>query len=81
MNKWSFEKFILDLIFLTLGCSSLAFGITSIFTAKWTYNWWRDGCFNRAFRTYRSALYNCVLYCFSEYPCELSDIYWKSGRA
>jgi len=30
MNKWSFEKFILDLIFLTLGCSSLAFGITSI---------------------------------------------------
>lgn len=30
MNKWSFEKFIMDLIFLTLGCSSLAFGVTSI---------------------------------------------------
>ena len=30
MNKWSFEKFFMDLIFLTLGCSSLAFGVTSI---------------------------------------------------
>lgn len=30
MSKWSFEKFIMDLIFLTLGCSSLAFGITAI---------------------------------------------------
>ncbi len=30
MNKWSIEKLIGDLIFLTLGCSSLAFGITAI---------------------------------------------------
>jgi len=30
MNKLSFEKFFLDVIFLTVGCSSLAFAITSI---------------------------------------------------
>jgi len=30
MKKWSIEKFIWDVIFLTLGCSSLAFGITAI---------------------------------------------------
>ena len=30
MSKWSFEKFFMDLIFLTLGCSSLAFGVTAI---------------------------------------------------
>lgn len=30
MSKWSFEKFFIDLIFLTLGCSSLAFGVTAI---------------------------------------------------
>lgn len=30
MKKWTFEKIIMDIIFLTLGCSSLAFGITAI---------------------------------------------------